>query len=215
MCFCHVPTESNLSSSSSSKSGNPPSALENALGAWKGKRQSTHLHVATQLDGADRQGAQVVVSPGMGNLMSPSAMSHDEPSDTPSDFTLTSSSRATPTTALSSSNSNARPHTHLPGPGRSTNLHPQNSLELHQQQHQHGRPPIGLESGDRGQLSSRPMLRNSSGNFLNLANLANEQHMSDNRTNGNHNRNGSTSDNGSKSTISTTDGKSTNSSVIS
>lgn len=170
------------------KSVNPPSNLDNALGAFKNK---TVLKVA-------------VTDPShftLERLMSPSAMSHGSPSETPTEFTLTS--RLSGTTPIPDTVSrfthlhseDVHMHMHRPvnqGP-RLDQDYDHEDMDQNREYgvdgrlggggHRH-RPPLGHESSssalrDRGgQLSSRPVLRNASGNFLNLVNLAEEEQQS-------------------------------------
>lgn len=132
---------------------NPPSALDNALGAWKQNPQLQHL-VSDNVSGSH-------------DVMSPTAMSQE--SDTPTEFTL--SSRVTNTTTNSGQN---MLNSNL---GKPSKLHSR----------------INDNQEERRMLSSRPTLRNSSGNFLNLANLDRVDSGS-NKSSSNNNNDLSTSD---------------------
>ena len=127
------------------KNKNKPSALDSALGAFK----KTHYSHLTN-DQSDNFG--------LDRMMSPSAMSQNSPSETPSEFTL--SSRVT---GNSSSSGVSRQVTSWFNPTtRASNLNPATSN------------PIPKNESNRPQLSSRPSLRSSSENFMNLVSLAQE-----------------------------------------
>lgn len=153
--------------SAGGKTSTIPSNLDNALGAFKSLPK--HLRVVTQ----DFNNSSNM---SLDRLMSPSAMSHESPSEGPTEYTLTS--------RLSSYSTGPHENIH----NRSTNLHSETKLHHESRQDgQGGRQKQGqlrrlssLESQDSvedrgGLLSSKPVLRNSSGNFLNLVNLVHEE----------------------------------------